>query len=131
MLSVILCPNGNGWKKLRFFAFTRLKTRTKPLRITHGTEKKTYTSWWKFTEAYRAAIAKGNAWVGWFTCCTDIWRVLNVLNYKYPFVRLELSLFLFQCKEVLACGSFIDWHSDSATSDGMTCMILFFFFKWE
>lgn len=39
-LSFCVFTNGNGWKKLRFFAFTRLKTRTKPLRITHGTEKK-------------------------------------------------------------------------------------------
>lgn len=130
----VVCHSVYKWKRMKkiaFFCIHTVKNTDETTKNHTWNWKKTYTSWWKFTEAYRAAIAKGNAWVGWFTCCTDIWRVLNVLNYKYPFVRLELSLFLFQCKEVLACGSFIDWHSDSATSDGMTCMILFFFFKWE
>lgn len=53
-------------------------------------KKNAHTNSRKFTEAYRPPIARGNAWVGWFTCCTDIWRVLNVLNDKYPFVLLEL-----------------------------------------
>lgn len=53
-------------------------------------KKNAHTNSRKCTEAYRPPIARGNAWVGWFTCCTDIWRVLNVLNDKYPFVLLEL-----------------------------------------